>query len=414
MSNRWFVYRENETLGPFYAHEVRAGLRSGDLDPFDKVGLEGSSIQRALLDIDEIFLAENEQAAVSGSDIVTKSFQEADLTSPLKAKAGAGYLGGAIEKIKDGNKEAVSEFVKKYKSYFVLSQNNIWGPYSYQQIVELYKKGTLPKEAKIKKNGYSKSIPIRAFVKKHSTKKKRSNSHSANIIALQNNKRRFIIVKSENKSLQWLSIAVVFVSIIIALAMLSQTTKNNQTAPAVQKRTAPAQTAQVQAPPAIKKTTARKTTARKTSRVKSKPKIQRRASKPATRKTTVRKAPAKKTYKRTKTPTKVRRRVASRPTIKRRAPIRKKVSGPSLSSLPSLGGREGDEVTIGPLAFSTGKLQGCSNKCTLNFADRNAKTIRVVFFKGAYLGKLLSKKGAAILQGTVSDNGNTLILQNVR
>lgn len=460
MSNRWFVYRESETLGPFDAHEVRAGLRSGDLDPFDKVGLEGSNIQRALLDIDEIFVTEDEQAPsiqqpdlklpeeqldVSGSDIQPKA-QEADLRAAPNSKrsSGQGYLGGAIEKIKDS--EEVSAVVKKYKSYFVLSKKNIWGPFSYRHIVELYKKGTVPADARVKKNGYSKSVPIKSFVKKH-TPKKKNNVHSANIIALQNNKRRLIIVKSEGRSVQWLSLAIVFVCLVIALAMALTFLKSNDSEAENQQTVAPTRpsakfestpspsTSQLSRSKASQPTSFRAATkipVRK-SRVQSKKSIKKetasrskvtaapqRAFKkpPTTRRSSTRTASGRKTKLSPKrSVSRGVSRVASRkkPTLRKSA-VRNPtaVQSASLGIIPSLRGREGDEVTMGPLAFSVGKLQGCSNKCLLNFADRNAKTISVMFFKGAYMSKLLSKKGAAILQGTVSDGGNTLILQNVR
>jgi hypothetical protein len=67
MAKAWIVYKDDETLGPFDAAEIRELLRDGTLDPFDQVAQQGSQIKRELVEVDEIFYAENNLKFGSGT-----------------------------------------------------------------------------------------------------------------------------------------------------------------------------------------------------------------------------------------------------------------------------------------------------------------------------------------------------------
>ena len=59
LTARWLIFKNDKTLGPITAEEIRALLREGEVDPFDLVAQEGSSLRRELVEVDEIFAQSN-------------------------------------------------------------------------------------------------------------------------------------------------------------------------------------------------------------------------------------------------------------------------------------------------------------------------------------------------------------------
>lgn len=59
LTARWLIFKNDKTLGPISAEEIRALLREGEIDPFDMVAQEGSSLRRELVEVDEIFAQSN-------------------------------------------------------------------------------------------------------------------------------------------------------------------------------------------------------------------------------------------------------------------------------------------------------------------------------------------------------------------
>src|SRR5688500_1967963 len=55
MSDRWYIYKDGQALGPMTAAQIRDGLRDGSFDPFDLVSRDGSHVRLELVEVDEIF-----------------------------------------------------------------------------------------------------------------------------------------------------------------------------------------------------------------------------------------------------------------------------------------------------------------------------------------------------------------------
>lgn len=55
LSDRWYIYKDGQSIGPLTAAEIRDALRDGTFDPFDLVSRDGSSVRRELVEVDEIF-----------------------------------------------------------------------------------------------------------------------------------------------------------------------------------------------------------------------------------------------------------------------------------------------------------------------------------------------------------------------
>jgi hypothetical protein len=207
MSKRWFVHRNNQSMGPWTADAIRAALREGTIDPFDLVNAEGSPVMRELVEIDEIFQTENVDykdargaaAAATTSISTTKKTQGGILalaepniekrvasnrTSTSSRPQDATFftkLRGrekpklrAPQPISEGNltydraKSAMSESVGKYsdpKRYFLIdARGRILGPKSAGEIQSLYYRGVLDQNVHVRKNQSDVSVSIVRFV----------------------------------------------------------------------------------------------------------------------------------------------------------------------------------------------------------------------------------------------------------
>lgn len=199
--DRWFIFKEQGTLGPYAAEEVRMFLREGTIDPFDMVAREGSNVRRELIDVDEIFEQQSPQFSVpSTTEVVAKA--KPPLAGAQGNVAASGFVPSFVDQTTSrGNAEGVphrsasgplvgnrqlfladaqaeterpasrerdsgSRPRARNPRYFQLvdEQGRMQGPLSATDILRLYYKGVLGKGIVVLRQNSKARIPVARFV----------------------------------------------------------------------------------------------------------------------------------------------------------------------------------------------------------------------------------------------------------
>lgn len=87
--------------------------------------------------------------------------------------------------------------------------------------------------------------------------------------------------------------------------------------------------------------------------------------------------------------------------------------GNSIPKISFLSELTGESVTVGPLQFASSSVKKCKIKCTVAMRDRFGGSIRVIFFKAAWGSKLLGKDSKVFISGIVQDRGSSIFLSDV-
>jgi hypothetical protein len=200
LTARWLIFKNDKTLGPVTAEEIRTLLREGEVDPFDMVAQEGSSLRRELVEVDEIFaqssvsqfgVAQRTRAAgTSSPDELTKTlppsgFVPNGLLSDLGVDGsanpegldGAGVLVGngqlflAQPDLGQGSGDNGARIdrarprARNPKIYHILDdRGRVQGPLAATDILRLYYKGILGQGIYVVRRDSKLRIPVERFV----------------------------------------------------------------------------------------------------------------------------------------------------------------------------------------------------------------------------------------------------------
>ncbi len=208
MSDRWHIFKDGKAHGPYSAAEIRDQLREGDLDPFDLVAREGSSVRRELVEIDELFSTSKAANGVGGEagfegNAPTESMgggaNGAARRTIDRLLAGEGQLPGGFvppNDVLNGNLHLASDEAvnatqvsngaavtrpprsgtgsgsgsgkrrKKDAKHFNLKdpKGRVLGPLSANDIQGLFYKGVIDKNVLVLKQGSSAKVPVDRFV----------------------------------------------------------------------------------------------------------------------------------------------------------------------------------------------------------------------------------------------------------
>jgi|GEM_PF-5091609 len=434
----WFVYRGSESLGPFSASELRAALRLGELDPFEKVGRTSSSVRQNLIDIDEIFNTESveiDQTHVQAQEpakpkTMPQSIQvkqqrtgtaslhpmQISSTSAHGDNLSGGYFGGAAVHRDAPSSSPPKDFTENIKPFYVSSKGKYWGPFHAPEIIAEYRKGNIPQRSYVLRNGYKAKLHIQKFVEQYKQRLAARGPQKSLIHPMASNDRKVFVLKSRDPS-QWLAIAFIALCILImsflAYDYLVKTSVPQSTPTAVGtakienvpriRSTTPRRSAQPNRPPSTLNTPRTVTPPTIYVAPKPVPTQPRRQLQPRQIQTQVpQKKPTPKKTVRISRP--VKKRVIKK-TIKRSSPA-------SLGSVAGLSSKVGSQVSLGPLSYSTKAVSNCNGKCNIRFRGRNG-SFTGVFFKSAYGSALLRQKGRAKVKGRVMGGGKSLLIQDV-
>lgn len=189
LSDRWFIIKNGQTVGPLTAEDIRASLRDGSFDPFDLVMRDGSSVRRELVEVDELFQSSpvvydasaSGQASITGRQssggaagkvtelvagqgrlMLADKREEANVTLPANA-------GSPKPKAADGQQAAPRKKRRDPKHFHLMDgRGRVMGPMSASEIQGLYYKGVLDKTVKVMRDGSGAHVPIARFVSVYS------------------------------------------------------------------------------------------------------------------------------------------------------------------------------------------------------------------------------------------------------
>ncbi len=446
--NSWFIYRGSETLGPFSASELRAALRLGELDPFDKVGKASSSLRQNLIDIDEIFNTDSadttnahdpalravperahepvrqtkrqearrekrdlEQSRASSAEFENHSIQVSSM-SGHGTSVSQGYFGGAAVHRDTPSSKPPEDFRQNMKPFYVTHKGKFWGPFHAPEIIAEFKRGNISKRSYVIRNGYKARLHIQKFVAQYKQRLAAKGPQRSLIHPMASGKSIFVL-KSPDSS-QWLAIAFValcaLIMSILAYDFFLKAKPNVQ-----QPRTG--RSGQIQNVPPIR------SVEKPAVRTPFKPQIvqQRQTLSPALSRPIItppvvrpQKAAASLQI---ATPKKVKAAVKKAPSKKiKKIPAKKVVKRTiprtTLGSVAGLRSKVGSQVSIGPLRYDTNAVKKCSGKCTISFKGRNG-TVKGIFFKAAYGRTLLKQGGTTGIKGRVMVGGKSLLIQGI-
>lgn len=213
MSDRWYIFKEGETLGPLTSAQIREGLRDGTFDPFDLVARDGSSVRRELVEVDEIFanskvvygeaLGVNEaygrqaaanavgeensmafvpQVLVKNAADVVGGVADASATQVSNrpgeyANIGRGHLALADQAAQEREAHGAQATPKVRKRRdakrysLVDGKGRMLGPMSAAEIQSLYYKGVLDKRVVVVRQGSQARVAVAKFVAVYSEAK---------------------------------------------------------------------------------------------------------------------------------------------------------------------------------------------------------------------------------------------------
>jgi hypothetical protein len=447
----WYVYRGSESLGPFSASELRAALRVGELDPFEKVGRVSSSVRQNLLDIDEIFntkplndsihkdAAEAMKAASVNEHTDPTLHQDLQVssTSAHGSSFSNGYFGGAAVHRDAPSSRPPEDFRQNIKPFYVSIKGKFWGPFHAPEIIAEHRKGRIPKRAYVLRNGYKAKLPIEKFVSQYQRRLVARGPQKSLMHPMASDRKVFVLNTSD--STRWIAIAFVALCFLIASYLAYDylmTTRADGIPPASQTVNSPSSAVNpagisrleipaIQNVPRIASPKAVANKALPLPRVVqpqlTQPQVTQpqfnqpqqqvlvapRRPAPVVRKPTTKPKPV------TKPKPTLRKVVQKKPKAAPKAKPKKMTStSTNLGSVPNLKSKIGKQVSLGPLSYSTSAVKRCRGKCTIRFKGRNG-SVTGIFFKSAYGSTLVAKKGKARIKGRVMGGGKSLLVQGI-
>lgn len=444
MTTKWLVHNGNEPLGPWTPEEVREELRSGRIDAFDLVSIEGSARKRPLVDVDELFESASakyretvkhdiskeksaliEEPLVAGHDIIRpagnsdkKLKRVAEFTKPRAFEALAAPIdvskrpspkqfsqaaptGSGVSPVKAGTVRRYVLWVKNQKPQ---------GPFTSREVLTLWYSKKLPPDTIVQRAGQSKKITIESFARFYE-------KAAPSGIAFVGEARAAASLL--DVSTRWLILAVILGVLIISAALLSKyepvefehylnqlyrVTKGDGddateegSMEFSEMPTSEPQSSQNANPPSVnsqanppKKTSSKQP--QKGNSQQARPRTER-APRPVQRieKTAPRPAP--------------------RPAPGASAKVSKKASGAPAGLI------DGTTVTLSGYRFNMAALNACELKCRIQMTGPKGP-VTAVFFKEAFADSLVARASGVTVTGTIrrepGSGGVTIFVQSVK
>ena len=458
---KWFVFRNNEVLGPFEPQDIRAALRAGDIRAFDMVGQEDSTVRRPLMEVDEIF--ETKQDTYAETYQRATPYQPQQVNQDLQ-KVSHGYLGGAANIPKKPPKQAalrkIAQPKKTAKKYFIHRQGNVIGPLTAREIMQAYERGGIPKDARIQKNGRVQKLSVDKFVERYMEARDQGTPApatypSAPMPQTQYNRAQPIgnstltqlaLNRSMDRSLIWvMAMSLIATVLVIGFLAFVLSVENDQKRPNATAQTRPEPTRVTNTRPATTTSpSTKRTPPPRTEAPQSVDRVTYNRPTPTPEPSRPRNVSSSRAPVRQPQLTRAPRPVpviveqpkpkpvpvvrVERPTPARKPePVKRQeraeASRPAPKSSPASGGAKvgviGDlaskldsTVKIGPLSYSMSDLNACKGPCRITFRGSDG-SVTAIFFKQAYGAQLERKNGFATITGIVQNGGREILLKGV-
>ncbi len=476
MSDRWFIYKDGQALGPFTPEEIRQSLREGTFDPFDLVSREGSAVRRELVDVDELFFTskvvygEGEpqpsgaNAAVSPPSafaaVAAEATQASARGSPDAAGNGMLALASAHRATvqsrmpesvaADGGQSPRRRRKRDPKHFHVMDpRGRVLGPISAGEIQALFYKGVFDKNVKVMRDGSRAQVPVARFVAiySESNRVKRAMQQGAHpMIQGGISPANQLPAPRAAMGISGVSVSpLAIVALVIALVVgsyafylfytnggLNWSAKDHpseETQPRHVKKKRKVRPLPEAPQPKKKLSNAEQNRQQrladsKRQRAKLLELKQRREARDKARKgkfakTVAMKPEAKPKPKTPAKPAAIPAKPAAAPQTSPSQPLPK---APAPAAPPKAQGQtvasleDGKPVTkLGPMSFDKSALKTCDGACNLTFTGAGG-TVKVAFFKNVWGPTLEAKTGSVYLSGLVKKNGadTKIILSNVQ
>lgn len=194
MQNKgWIVYSQNSTIGPLTSARLRDMLRSGEIDPFDMVSLEGSAIRVPIVEADQIFETEREISTDTKSSSATQAAVEElisgnvfgnnfhsksnNVNQTMVSNSGSNDM----EVLRPRRFEALAinspqpkqtkidqrpaQPQRRPKKYFLIDRNQRnFGPLDPSEILNMWLRGNMDESMRVERVDSQNTVPIRKFV----------------------------------------------------------------------------------------------------------------------------------------------------------------------------------------------------------------------------------------------------------
>lgn len=454
--NRWQVFRRGSYLGIMTAAEIRRALREGAVDPFDLVCREGSQLRVEILEVDEIFTAQEAGASDGFTQIGSV---------PMPAAAASGMPPTSyVHHIHHQQQYAPASAQqprmhepygrrKSQKKFYLIDRNGrMLGPLAAGEIQSLATRGIIGGGVYVQRMGDPKKISLSSFLRDYA----RANSRARRGIDLRSSAalnavyrgmaaRRY---RSSGSLFPYFMVTIVgaILGFLVYFALHPQKgsdgrrVKHRQERRVEQRGSSPklkrimqqekAKAVRSKKPVAVVKptkkpapTNVQKVTSQRTKAaekvLKKQAKAKKVVSQPAPKKRTpaavAKKAPVKRRA--PIAPQKARAVVKVPPRSKPKSPPRAVAPPPVRRPAPVAQQLvDGQPATLPGMNYSIAELDECPIKCKLRFSKPGGPTVTAVFFKGAHLDALLAKRGNATISGHVKKQGadTQIFLESVR
>ena len=471
VSERWLIHKGGAVLGPYEAREVRDALRSGAIDPFDKVSREGSSVRRDLVDVDELFIpsgavAEPPGMATTELPAPTLSERESEATVATRRLDGAAAV-DPDEDDPDRRRAPPAARRRQPRNFHIINaQGRVLGPVSAAEILALYYKGILDKRVRVQRQGAPQEVPVARFVTAYgaaSSRRAPGQAHHPSMprsrrLSAMGPKRQARLAPARSQQFSPLATAVLGLALILAgasvyLVLASHVLRHAPRRATVLPRDGvraplpplefppisplpppspgewptPRPTSASTAVPSRGGSTLPRPSGAPAHRgggplsTRERPPIARRE--PLPRPQPAAKSPSKplaiprpNVYQapRTVPPASFKTPLAMAP-----PPSARPATASPAAAVAAAGGMTNGQSLqhYGPMTFSKSDLDSCSGSCNIPFRGSGGQVLRVVFFKEAWAGALAAKAGGVYVSGivrTVAGGPPKLILANAQ
>lgn len=478
MQKRWFIHKDDKPAGPYSAAAVRQLLREGQVDPFDLVSAEGSSVQQELVEVDEIFASENvgysskaagaeggsapqehsaAQRRLSGSSRTNPPGQLIALASDMRRIAPSGNLPVPV---KDENAQLIPMPRRKRdpkKYHLIDSKGRVLGPLSPGEIQSLYYRGVVDKNVTVMRDNSSLKVSVAKFVLAYAeaqgvrkTPNQGAHPHIQGVTKSALNRLALARRAQQMREVTGMAPATVailcsaFLLIVLTVGLLirdgtifkgSEPERPRQSRSSVGKKN-------VATKQPIKKKKPKKAPVRyeKPSVIKGTPggALGRPGVKKPTRQSATIRQPKKKPPARiAKRPAAIKPQVRPRPPVRpvvqpvirpiaQPRPLPAPVPAPAPVPKPALPASkagqtvptlaDGQTVTgLGPMSYNKVAVDICEGACSIVFTGAGG-SVTVAFFKNAWGKQLMQKSGKVYISGLVRKNGDSvkILLTGVR
>ena len=396
MARKWLIHNDDGTIrGPWDATQIRKALRKGLIDPFVTVSEQGSRKKQELIEIDAIFDTEEATEQTDQSEFPPPL--PGQVTKIVQAPAheydeDASYLGLADPSVEalTAIKESRERRSKVKKFYLIDDKNGKSNMLSAQEITHLYVSKKINNQYKVGKANAKGEISIAKFVKTYKQLSKKGKGDKGKKKAqktatVPQKAIPYVSGISIGPSQQQIIILTLCILLLLASGSLYLLIRGDLEVFSFQSSDSPEEIEirpRTQAKP-LPKDDKQGVNLLDAYNMKKNSNSRSRRQKPASRSAA-------------------------------RSSLPKGVSEDSLiREISVLRNYDNQLVTLGPLSFSTSKLDGCKIKCSIPMRDKSNREILVIFFKDAYISELTGKGSQVFIQGTVREQGANLYLSQV-